>query len=172
MRFYEIEIIIATAVNIMSILLVGLIFGAVIESIIFFITFAVLRSSSGGYHANTYFKCNLVLVANVVMVLLIYNIVQNSSVLLAFGILVNLITLTVTYFVVPVESENKPLTNSQKKKLKAKYLIIEIICIVLWVILVLADIRYSVMISLSLTSVTLSLIKFKMRNKNDEKQIS
>ena len=114
----------------------------------------------------------LVLVANVVMVLMIYNLVQNQSVSLVFGILVNLITLTVTYFVVPVESENKPLTKGQKKKLKAKSLIIEIICIIVWMILVLADIRYSVMISLSLTSVTLSLIKFRRKNKNDENQIS
>ena len=56
---YAIEAILAVVVNVIICLAIAAIFGRVSEGFIFIFTFAVLRRFTGGYHANTHFKCIL-----------------------------------------------------------------------------------------------------------------
>ena len=56
---YGIEITISSLLNIILIIGIGIIFRNVFESIIFLSFFMLIRQFTGGYHADTYFKCNL-----------------------------------------------------------------------------------------------------------------
>ena len=48
---YGIEMVISTTIVILIVLCCGILFGELLSSIVFFIVFAFVRSSSGGYHA-------------------------------------------------------------------------------------------------------------------------
>lgn len=56
---YGIEITISSLLNILLILLIGLITQRIPESLVFLGCFVPLRKYTGGYHANSYFQCNL-----------------------------------------------------------------------------------------------------------------
>lgn len=56
---YGYEIIISTVITFALLAITGLLFGKFIEAVAFFCVFYFLRRRTGGYHAKTYFKCNL-----------------------------------------------------------------------------------------------------------------
>lgn len=56
---YGIEICIASIVNIMLILGIGILTNTLIDSILFLMVFVPIRQCTGGFHAETYFICNL-----------------------------------------------------------------------------------------------------------------
>ncbi len=58
---YGIEISISSFLNIFLVLLLGIIINHIAESIIFLLLFILIRSFTGGYHADTYFRCNLLM---------------------------------------------------------------------------------------------------------------
>ena len=59
---YGMEIVVSTLINMISIMTIGIIGGAWQASIVFLICFSFLRKQTGGYHAGSYFACNLSLI--------------------------------------------------------------------------------------------------------------
>ena len=57
---YGIEVTISTLLNCLIVFLIGIFFNMFAESIVFLAAFTPLRIYSGGYHADTYLKCNLI----------------------------------------------------------------------------------------------------------------
>lgn len=112
---YGLEITISSILNIVLILLVGIISNNFFESIAFLICFIPLRQFTGGYHADTYFKCNLSFVTLFSLLLLIYNITfKFISIYAELTMLVFSLVIFITEC--PVENKNKPLTDKQKRK--------------------------------------------------------
>ena len=58
---YGIEITISSALNFFLVFLIGAVTRNILESIVFMIFFVPIRQITGGYHAKTYFRCNLYL---------------------------------------------------------------------------------------------------------------
>ena len=56
---YGIEVALSSLLNLAIIIIIGIISMHIIESLIFLIVFIFVRQVTGGYHADTYFKCNL-----------------------------------------------------------------------------------------------------------------
>ncbi|MCM1228262.1 MAG: accessory gene regulator B family protein [Clostridium sp.] len=56
---YGIEITISSLLNIVLIVAIGIVSGNILESILFLSCFVPLRQFTGGFHAKTYFLCNL-----------------------------------------------------------------------------------------------------------------
>ena len=56
---YGIEITISSVLNILLILGIGLVTRNILENVIFLLFFIPIRQFTGGFYANTYFKCNL-----------------------------------------------------------------------------------------------------------------
>lgn len=99
-------------------LLLGGMLGKWIESVVFIIVFATLRRCTGGYHANTRFGCMLMTVIAYMTVLLLQEIpvrISTVQVIFLFFLLFYLLVF-ITY--APVEHENKPLTDRQRKRYK------------------------------------------------------
>ena len=57
---YGIEVLISMAINIMLLLVIGIITKTVLLSICHFLILATIRTLTGGYHASTYLKCEIV----------------------------------------------------------------------------------------------------------------
>lgn len=57
---YGIEITISSFIGFTITCIIGLLLHAFIQTMIFYITFVLLRSMTGGYHAKTYLKCNFI----------------------------------------------------------------------------------------------------------------
>lgn len=56
---YGIEVLISTAINIMLLLVIGIITKTVLLSICHFLILATIRTLTGGYHASTYLRCEI-----------------------------------------------------------------------------------------------------------------
>ena len=114
---YGIEITISSILNIVIILLIGLISGHFIESILFLICFVPLRQVTGGYHADSYLKCNLIFAILFALLLVVFSF---TSSLITFNGCVLMAIFSITVFIsdCPIEHKNKPLTPSQKRKNK------------------------------------------------------
>lgn len=172
---YGIEMVISTTIVILIVLCCGILFGELLSSIVFFIVFAFVRSSSGGYHADTYFKCNIIYTINLVIVLFwvkfappYYSLCGHIMFLLIYFLMV--------YQFSPVENSNKPLDNSQKKKHRMLCIfygmILSAISGVLWYKYI--QIKYAVLIMAILISVSISMAVeiFRKRGKINEKDRS
>lgn len=155
---YGFEMILSTAVMLLIVLACGFIFEEMLSSIVFFIMFALVRSSSGGYHADTHFKCNMMYTINLAIVLFwikfappYYSISGHIMFLLMYLLMV--------YRFSPVENSNKPLDSFQKKRHKALCiiygLILSAVSLVLW--FGFNQVKYAVLIASTLISVSLAM---------------
>ena len=115
---YGIEICLSSLIGIMLILSIGLISGYFLEGLFYIITLFAIRSYTGGYHADTYFKCNLIYVFSYLFAIGL-NILF-ASLNSAFRIFIYLIIVITSIIVVcmfaPVE--NKTIDEKSKKKFK------------------------------------------------------
>lgn len=96
----------ATALNILTTIILGIVFGEIREGIIFVLAFMLLRTYAGGYHSSTPLRCYLLTASIIAAVLSVIKCVQiNSFICMALLIISSVIILVLT----PVESKNKPL---------------------------------------------------------------
>lgn len=116
---YGFELLVSSVIETISLLLIGLLTGKLIDTIIFIISFSSIRVFSGGYHANSYLKCFIVTVAYYLLVLF------SAYIMLAFPnrtiILIAIITLflSLILFILmsPVKSKGKSILNYKKQKM-------------------------------------------------------
>lgn len=93
-------------VNSLTIITIGILFGKIIEMLIFVIAFVMLRRYAGGYHAPTAFRCYLL--TSVSAVLGIY-IIKSLPVWKGEYFWLFVIAGMCIFCIAPVENSNKPL---------------------------------------------------------------
>jgi accessory gene regulator B len=112
---YGIELIVSSLIGITLILSIGLLWFSIADAIIFLIAFIALRATAGGYHAKSYFTCNLCSVTSFIVVSLLARsdfLTSNWLIaLLSFGALILM-------FLSPIEHEYKPIDSQDRNKLK------------------------------------------------------
>lgn len=126
---YGIELTLSSLVGMFVVLLIGLISGFLIESIIFMISLSIIRIYSGGYHARSYLKCNLVLIISYVFVLLYYkyhlrNFIEQTYLIASLTFAFLIITLIIF---APVKSESKNISKSENLKFKIISIVVSFI---------------------------------------------
>lgn len=114
---YGIEISISSLLNIIIVVAVGLLIHCVWESIIFLALFIIIRSFTGGYHADTYFRCNLLMCVTFILTVLVNYKISNMITVPVIVFLICFTEITVCIFG-PIENKNKPIDDSKKVKLK------------------------------------------------------
>lgn len=108
---YGFELILSFIISTSIILLLGIIIGQVISSIAFLFVFIFVRRFTGGFHANTYFKCQLFtvsfyLVAQLLSICTLLNVY--------YFILLSIVGTTIILLIGPIESPYKPLSKSSR----------------------------------------------------------
>ena len=103
--------------NILIIIFVAVIalyFSMVLQTIVYHITFILLRSVCGGYHASTQQKCFII--SFTVFVLSLFGIAIISSFWIAMFF--SLMSVLLIWFKAPIENENRPLSEDEREKMK------------------------------------------------------
>ena len=120
---YGIEITISSILNVVLVLLMGALARHLLESVIYLVVFIAVRVITGGYHADTYFRCNLLMCTTFIAVAFLSDVVRghiNIWAIIAFVIFEEI----VAFIFCPVENKNKPIEEEKKPKFKAVGMII------------------------------------------------
>lgn len=115
---YGIELIISSIISTSLIITVGIVTHSLIESLIYIVSFSLIRIYTGGYHCMSYLRCNIVSVLSYIIVyislLFFENVFANTYILVSGYTLSILLFL----FFAPVKNENKELTKNEETKYK------------------------------------------------------
>lgn len=112
---YGLELIISFISTVLWIALIGGIANQIISAVIFIIIFVLLRRFTGGYHADTHFKCKLCTLSIYVAVILLSNLIYAN--LFAYIILACIGAIIIIRFA-PIENPNKAIPVNKRKRLK------------------------------------------------------
>lgn len=123
---YSIQSLIGNVINIITCLILGILFGEVIKAIIFLVIMIPLRSSVGGYHMKNSVTCYIASTFLVVICLLLPRYMQvgfESLYFIMTTILIGGITI-----VAPVDCITKPMSIEEKNKMhkRVRWLVVMI----------------------------------------------
>ena len=106
---YGIEITISSIIGFVISCLIGLLFCMLMQTMLFYVLFILLRSMTGGYHAKTYLKCNFIL--SIITLFIVTFSKAAYEMQISFGILTLLFLPSIAIFIwiAPVENVNKPI---------------------------------------------------------------
>lgn len=158
---YGLQLIISTIIGITLILVLGLILKKLFYSIIFLISFIPIRMYSGGYHANSYVKCNLTLIS-LYLVAMSAVIFTPSVYVIRISVIMAIITIYIILKYAPVDNENKRLTENRKKGNKKITVFILFAFCLIGVVMYKINIQlfYTIIVTMFLVSI-LIIIKVK-----------
>ncbi len=165
---YGIEVLISTVISFLILLVLGLCFDMLFEAAMFFVVFYLLRRNTGGYHADTYLKCNIVFGFDAFMVLFVSSMDFQFFYFLVINIASFLGVLIAVVLRAPMESANKPIPKNKRSKYKAKA-IIELIAFEVMSLAFLGS-KLSCCVSLAMASVAIALIINKEGGNCDEEE--
>ncbi len=154
---YGYEIIISSAVSFFLLIVTGIVFGRLLEITAFFLVFYILRQQTGGYHADTYFKCNLIFEVNIILVMLLTLIDFPFPACIIINILSCVLCLAAILALAPVENENKPIAPDSRQKHKIAGLILTVVFEVVSVCLS-GYTKFSLCISMAMVSTALAML--------------
>ena len=127
---YGAEIVYSTVLNGLIVLLMSVITGTFIPTLVFIISFILLRRSAGGFHASTHTKCMLILVAVHLLFVLCVNFL-NIAIVPYFSYFTILYSCISVFLFAPVEHPNKPLKSHEIMKLRGFSISLSISIIIL-----------------------------------------
>ena len=113
---YALSITVSALIHIITIVVLGITFGLVAESIIFYVCFIAIRKFAGGYHAKTAGRCYISSVVLSVLFLIVLKILINNinNVIIIAIFVITLFSVGCIYIFAPLDTENNPLTNKEK----------------------------------------------------------
>lgn len=163
---YGLQLLIATILKISGLMILGYLTGNVLEMIIFVISFGILRTFAGGIHANSYLLCFITTVIVAYLSILVSHQFEGSDSIAVLSIILLLANIIVYRFS-PIDSPNKPLTDTEKvinRKRSIKTAAIgSIIIIVIHVVNPMLHI-FTMMAALGLFIEALTLLQFRQVN--------
>ena len=106
---YGIEITISSIIGFVITCLIGLLFRMLMQTMLFYVIFILLRSMTGGYHAKTYLKCTFIF--SIITLFIVTFSKAAYEMQISFGILTLLFLPSIAIFIwiAPVENVNKPI---------------------------------------------------------------
>ncbi|MCM1221271.1 MAG: accessory gene regulator B family protein [Lachnospiraceae bacterium] len=132
---YGVEIIVSSFIGFVIVTLVGIIFKALLQAMIFYVIFVALRSMTGGYHASTYLKCNTVF--SLISLFTIFFSKASSEIQLSVEMITLFFLPAVAIFLwlAPVENSNKPIEEKKRIYWKLTAVIISVLLYILSILL-------------------------------------
>lgn len=124
--------------NLVIALAIGIVFSKTKEVIFFLGMYIPLRSFCGGWHADKIWKCTVI--SNVILLLQVYGI-ENIKMYLSMSgmLLIFFFNMVCVYFISPVDTEMKKISQDEKKTYKRKIKSILVFHVIIAIITVLSD---------------------------------
>lgn len=161
---YGIEITISSILNVILILVIGLITWNILESLIFLLLFIPIRQFTGGFHASTYFKCNLSFCIIFSMVLILYH--YTEAILNTYlSILITFICVLLIIAKCPIENKNKPIPKERKKFHKIMAASLGMVYGIIGTILTAFSNKYGALILYTLATVAMLIIAAMLQDR-------
>ena len=113
---YGLHLIFSSVIGIAIILTLGIFLNNLVNTVLFLSAFISVRMYSGGYHANSYIKCNMTLITIYLITMAAVNFIPREIIGTSSAALIAL-TVYIILKYAPVDNENKKLTKKQKVKL-------------------------------------------------------
>ena len=161
---YGVEITISSIIGFVLTLIIGFIFKSVMQTMIFYIVFVILRSLTGGYHASSYWKCNLLF--SMITVCVIFFSKAATEVQSSVGIISILFLPAVSVFLwlAPIENHNKPIEKKRRIYFKTGSVLAAVILYILSLILYINNHTFEsavIVTTMFITSVLCMITKFQ-----------
>lgn len=129
---YAIYIILSSAFHMATVIVLGLVFNLLTESLVFYLSFIVIRKFAGGYHAKTPTRCYLFsIVSNIIMFYLIKWLNGACTLFVYLFMMIGLFCLVEILLISPLDTENNPLTGQEKKMYRMLTSIITILIFII-----------------------------------------
>ncbi len=166
---YGLHLIISSIIGIIIILLIGLLIGRFIDSVIFLVCFILLRNYSGGYHANSYLRCNLYFTGVFLITDLVINFTP-AGLIDSMSVIFVCTSFCILFIYAPMDNENKKLDKMQKVKNRKLTLIIFFILTVIAVSSKINDIyyHYNIIVTIFFVAILMVIQIIKERNENEK----
>lgn len=139
--------------NILTTIIMGLVFGLAFESLIFLISFSLIRTYTGGYHCKKAINCYFFSSGIVIMVLTVAKFTPTRFIPV-ISLLMLLLSLLILLKLAPVETSTKPIDEVEKNVFRKKaiiHLIIECAVITILFALSLHSFYYIVCLGISVS---------------------
>lgn len=114
---YALEILLSSTLHFLTTAIIGLIYDMLIESLIMYLVFSLVRRYAGGFHAKTPFRCYFSSVAAIILMLTLIKLFVEWENDIAFYITLFFSDLSI-WIASPIESTNKKLSYKEKKVFK------------------------------------------------------
>lgn len=127
------------AANLISTVILGAVLGELPAALIFMLVFIPLRSTAGGAHCRSAGGCYLLSMTVFLTVILTYGMLSLSA---AAGVLICAAETAAVFFLAPVPSPNKPMSETEKLRDRRLALIIISVCDAAVILLTVLGSRY------------------------------
>ncbi|MCL2223205.1 MAG: accessory gene regulator B family protein [Oscillospiraceae bacterium] len=156
---YALEAIIAFLVNLAICIFISLMFGRLIEGLVFIVSFAVLRGIVGGYHAKTHRNCILVftcIVLAVMSFLMISSFFEFNNTL---ALVISCLSILGIFIVIKVVRKSKHFSNAINQKIdKLGICVVVVVWLICVLCILLVDNYIGLTLSLAMLAVFGSMI--------------
>lgn len=109
------------AINVVSSILLGMVFGIFVQSALLITCYIPLRSYSGGYHCKTPLRCYLF---SIISLSVIFAVIKYQFINGYFAVALLILAVTVILLLAPMESHNKPLDEEERLVFRKRTLVI------------------------------------------------
>lgn len=158
------EIIISTIIGFLMVFLTGVLLSSIDSAMIFYILFVVVRSYTGGYHADTHLKCKLVLFFCCVTVVFFTSILEDKYNLIMHTIYVLLFISSVLIYA-PIINGNKPMKKEEIERNRLKAIIISVVVCVLSYAMYFFSLRCTISIGITLVTISFLMVIGKLKER-------
>lgn len=155
---YGLEICILKVLFTMCTIVIGILMHSFYECVIFLVFFSFLRTSAGGYHADTRLQCFFESMLSYAVVIALLNIVHSNFYSMLAIFLITLASSVLIWIYAPVDTHNKNLDENDRKyfAVKTKIILCVEIAIALIAVFFMANkIACSSMLAIILTAILL-----------------
>ncbi len=160
---YGVVVFLQSTITIISMLIIGLLFGCFFENICFLIVLKLLRNFSGGLHSSKFAICYLIsILSNIVILILLwlFELYGNDLIMIFFEI----ISVFVIAIFAPIANKNKPVTSKEARIYKIIAAILSVLFIIASVVLMSLNSNYATIIGLTMILNSMFVIAEKILN--------
>lgn len=124
---YGLELAFSTLFNLGWMFLISVVMGKTWAFLIYAAVYVPMRLYAGGYHAANHFRCILFSVLSFTVCMVLSFVPLEYIHAIAICAMISIVAFVGFSFMAPLESENKPITNKQRKRAKRNLIVLQII---------------------------------------------
>lgn len=146
---YSLVVVLQSVLTIITMLIIGALFGRFLENICFLIILKLLRNFSGGLHSSKFSVCYLISISTNIVVLVCLHFMEISENYLVM-VFLEIISVLVIIMFAPVQNENKITTPKECKLYKLVAIILSVMFFLVSIILLIIASNFACVIGLTM----------------------